>query len=176
LNLAEWLNRRVAPWITALGITPRSVTLEVCGRKSDIPIRLSISPARLHGKRYLVSLGGERGWVKNVRAAAGEAVLIHGSRRRVHLSEVPVEQRAPILMAWVRERAFTRSSRRAARLYFGTESPTLESMQKLALRYPVFEIEDREPSAPPPASSENALYITSPVLVSTSSKPREAAR
>ena len=116
-----------------------------------MPIRLSISPARLHGKRYLVSLGGERGWVKNVRSAEGEAVIVHGRRRRVHLSEVPVEQRAPILMAWVRERAFTRSSRRAVRLYFGTQSPTLEYLQKLAPGYPVFAIEDRESSAPPTA-------------------------
>lgn len=143
MNLAEWLNRRVAPWITALGITPRSVTLEVRGRRSGKPIRLSISPARLDAKRYLVSLGGERGWVKNVRAAHGDAFILHGRRVAVHLSEVPVRERAPILLAWVRERAFTRSPRRAARLYFGLEAPTLEDMQRLAPKYPVFLIEQR---------------------------------
>jgi hypothetical protein len=144
VKVADWLNRRVAPWITGLGITPRSVTLEVRGRRSGRPIRLSISPARLEGRRYLVSLAGERGWVKNVRQAQGRAFLIHGRRVPVHLSEVAVEERAPILLAWVRERAFTRSPRRAARLYFGLEAPTLEDMQRLAARYPVFAIEERE--------------------------------
>ena len=145
---ADWLNRQVAPWITALGITPRSVTLEVRGRRSGKPIRLSISPARLEGKRYLVSLAGERGWVKNVRGAQGHAFLIHGHRVPVHLTEVPVQERAPILLAWVSERAFTRSPRRAARLYFGLETPTLEDMRRLAPQYPVFAIE--ESGQPPP--------------------------
>jgi len=142
MNVEEWLNRRVAPWITALGITPRSVTLEVRGRRSGKAIRLSISPARLGGKRYLVSLAGERGWVKNVRAAGGDAFILHGRRVRVHLSEVPIQERAPVLLAWVRERAFTRSPRRAARLYFGLEVPTVEDMHRLAPQYPVFLIEE----------------------------------
>ena len=152
MNLGEWLNRHVAPSITALGITPRSVTLETRGRRSGKPVRLSISPARLQGRRYLVSLAGERGWVKNVRAANGEAVIIHGRRTPVRLVEVPVDQRAPILLAWVQERAFTRSPRRAARLYFGTEAPTLEYMRTLAPRYPVFMIDDREAGGKSPAA------------------------
>lgn len=141
MGLESWLNRRVAPWITALGITPRSVTLEVPGRRSGRPIRLSISPASYEGKRYLVSLAGERGWVRNARAAGGEAVIVHGRRTPVRLVEVPVEDRAPILMAWVSERAFTRSPERAARLYFGLESPTLADMEARAAQHPVFAIE-----------------------------------
>jgi hypothetical protein len=129
--------------VTALGITPRSVTLEVPGRRSGRPIRLSISPARLAGKRYLVSLAGVRGWVKNVRAAHGDAFILHGRRVPVHLSEIPIQERGPILLAWVSERAFTRSPRRAARLYFGLEAPTLADMQRLAPNYPVFVIEPR---------------------------------
>jgi hypothetical protein len=149
MSVVEWLNRRVAPLITALGVTPRSVTLEVRGRRSGKPIRLSMSPARLDGKRYLVSLAGERQWVKNVRAAKGEAFLIHGRRLPVHLAEVPLQKRAPILLAYIRERAFTRSARRAARLYFGLEAPTLEDMERLAARFPVFSIEPlgEDPSA-----------------------------
>lgn len=147
MNPSEWFNRHVAPWITALGITPRSVTLEVRGRRSGRAIRLSISPARFESRRYLVSLAGERGWVKNVRAAKGEAFIIHGRRVPVQLVEVPIDRRAPILLAWVQERAFTRSPSRAARLYFGLETPTLQNMQKLAPGYPVFEIEARAPSS-----------------------------
>lgn len=146
MGLAEWLNRHVAPWITALGITPRTVTLEVRGRRSGRPIRLSLSPTRFQGGSYLVSLAGERGWVKNVRAARGEAVIVHGGRTPIRLAEVPVERRAPILLAYVQRRAFTRSPERAARLYFGTRSPTLEHMESVAANYPVFAIEQRDPA------------------------------
>jgi hypothetical protein len=138
MKFVEWLNYRVAPWIAAIGVTPRTVTLEVRGRRSGRPIRLALSPARLEGQQYLVSLAGERHWVLNVRAAHGEAFILHGRRIPVHLEKVPVEHRAPILRAYIGERAFTRSPRRAARLYFGLETPTLEDMKRLAPRYPVF--------------------------------------
>ncbi len=140
MRFVGWLNRRVAPLITALGLTPRSVTLEVTGRRSGKPIRLSISPAEIGGREYLVSLYGEPAWVKNVRAAGGEAHVVHGGRRRVRLEEVPVAERAPILLAYVQRRAFTRSTRRAKRLYFGLDEPTLHDMRGMAERFPVFEI------------------------------------
>ena len=68
-----------------------------------------------------------------------------GVRRRFQLREVPVEERAPILLAYVQRRAFTRSPKRVARLYFGLEAPTLQDVEKLATRFPVFAIE--EPAA-----------------------------
>ena len=142
MSIVKWLNRRVVPLITALGIAPRSLTLEVRGRKSGNPIRLSLSPARLHGKRYPVSLAGEQEWLKNIRAAHGAVFILHGRRLPIHLSEVPAEQRGPILLAYVRERAFTRSAKRAAHLYFGLEAPTLEDMERLAPKYPVFLMEE----------------------------------
>ncbi len=94
MGLVDWLNRRVAPLITSMGVTPRSVTLEVKGRASGRPIRLSMSPSEIGGRQYLVSLAGERAWVKNVRASHGDAFIIHGGRRPVRLTEVPVEERA----------------------------------------------------------------------------------
>ncbi len=54
MSLVGWLNRRVVPWITALGITPRSVTLEVRGRRSGRPVRVALSPATLAGNRAAV--------------------------------------------------------------------------------------------------------------------------
>jgi hypothetical protein len=116
MGLVSWLNRRVAPLITSVEATPRNVTLEVRGRTSGKPIRLAISPSEVNGKRYLVSLAGERPWLKNVRAAHGEAFLIHGSRRRVHLRDVPVGDRAPIQLAYVQRRAFTQSPARSSTL------------------------------------------------------------
>jgi len=147
MKFVQWLNCRVAPWVTSLGLTPRSVTLEVRGRRTGKPIRVSLSPARLEGKQYLVSLAGERDWMKNVRAAHGQAFILHGRRRPVQLEEVALEHRAPILLAYTCERAFTRSARRSAILYFGLEAPRLEDMERLAPSYPVSRIEPRAPSS-----------------------------
>ncbi len=109
MSLVGWLNRRVVPWITALGSTPRSVTLEVRGRRSGRPVRVALSPATLADQRYLVSLAGERDWVKNVqkrtftRSPHQAAVLYVGVERPVlqDLDKLaskypvfPIEQRA----------------------------------------------------------------------------------
>jgi hypothetical protein len=94
--------------------------------------------------RLVPLLAGERDWVKNVRAARGDAFLLHGRRVPIHLAEVPVvEQRTLILLTYVQKRAFTRSPRRAALLYFGLERATLQDMEKLASKYPVFLVEPR---------------------------------
>ena len=59
--------------------------------------------ADYNGGRYLVSMLGERsGWVPNIRAAGGRAVIKHGGRREVQLVEVPVSERAPIIQAYVK--------------------------------------------------------------------------
>ena len=58
--------------------------------------------ADLDGERYLVAMLGKRvNWVRNVRAAGGAAVLHHGARTAVHLEEVPVAERAPILKRYL---------------------------------------------------------------------------
>lgn len=87
-------------------LVPIAAVLDVPGRVSGttIHVPLVIVPYRFHW--YLVSMLGERAnWVRNVRANEGDAVLLHGHRRPVHLVEVPVSQRAPIvrrylLVAW----------------------------------------------------------------------------
>lgn len=148
-RFVNWLNARVAPRLTALGLTSGSVTLEVIGRTSGKPIRLSVTRVRRDGRAYLVALGGESNWVKNARAADGRVTLISGRRVPVQLLEVPVGRRAPILLAYVNQRAFTHSGAQSARHFFGLSSkPTLEDMAALAGRYPVFEIlpaTNREP-------------------------------
>ena len=79
------------------------VTLEVAGRKSGRMIAFPVVMAHLNGERYLVSmLGNDAQWVGNVRAAQGKAFIRSGKRSAVHLEEVPVEQRAPILKAYLK--------------------------------------------------------------------------
>jgi deazaflavin-dependent oxidoreductase (nitroreductase family) len=139
-----WLGRRAAPFVTALGFAPRTVTLETVGRSTGRPDRVSLTLAQHGGARYAVSLQGERpAWVQNLRAADGRATIIAGRRRRVRLVEIPESERAPILLAWASRRAFTHSARSSARTSFGLDRPaTLADMTRLADRYAVFRVED----------------------------------
>src|SRR5512136_2800006 len=143
MSLVEWIQKKAIPWFTSLGLTSRTVTLEVRGRKTGRPIRVSLSRTDYGGRRYFVSLGGEGAWVKNVRAAGGQAVLISRSRTPIHLEEIPLADRAPVLLAYVQKRAFTHSGAQASRHFFGLgPRPTLEEMERIAERYVVFRIEE----------------------------------
>jgi hypothetical protein len=139
LKVSEWIKIRLIPWYTALGLTKRTVTLEVPGRKSGKSTRISLSRTDYGGYSYFVSLAGESGWVRNVRAAEGQATILSGGRKSVRLEEVSLEERAPVLLAYVQKRAFTHSGAQSARHFFGLgPNPTLEDMQALAERYIVF--------------------------------------
>lgn len=89
--------------IHSSGIAPNYlVTLEVVGRRSGRVISFPLAMVMLDGQRYLVSmLGNNATWVHNVRAAHGCATLRHGRTEQVQLEEVEVEQRAPILKAYL---------------------------------------------------------------------------
>ena len=141
MSLVEWIQKKAIPWFTSLGLTSRTVTLEVRGRKTGRPIRVSLARTDYGGQRYFVSLGGEVDWVKNVRAAGGQAVLISRSSTPINLEEILLADRAPVLLAYVQKRAFMHSGAQASRHFFGLgPRPTLEEMGKIAERYVVFKI------------------------------------
>jgi deazaflavin-dependent oxidoreductase (nitroreductase family) len=142
MGFIEWVTKKAIPWFTSLGITSRTVTLEVRGRKTGRPIRVSLARTDCGGNQYFVSLAGEVDWVKNVRAAEGKAVMVSRKRMPIRLKEIPLEERAPVLLAYVQKRAFTHSGAQASRLFFGLgPRPTLEEMERIAERYLVFKIE-----------------------------------
>ncbi len=89
--------------VHALGIWPaRLVTLQVRGRRTGRLIAFPLVVADLAGESYLVSMLGERAnWVPNLRAAGGNAVLLHGRREDVHLEEVDPAERPPILRRYL---------------------------------------------------------------------------
>ncbi len=89
--------------VFAWGLLPgRWVTLEVTGRRTGHPTRFPLGMADLDGEWYLVSMLGERcNWVRNVRAAGGRAVLVHGRRRPVLLVEVEASERARVLRRYL---------------------------------------------------------------------------
>jgi deazaflavin-dependent oxidoreductase (nitroreductase family) len=141
MNLVEWVKRVVIPWFTALGLTRRTVTLEVVGRTSGKPRRVSLSRTDYDGQQFFVSLAGESAWVLNVRAAGSKAVILSRGRHPVRLTEVSREERAPIMLAYVQKRAFTHSGAQASRHFFGLgPHPTLAEMGALADRYIVMRI------------------------------------
>lgn len=114
------------------------VALEVRGRRSGRTVTLPLVVAEVHGERYLVSMLGERvNWVRNVRAAEGEAVLRHGRREEVHLDEIAPEQRAPVLKAYV-----GRAPNARTHIPVDTDAP-LREFARVAPRFPVFRVVPR---------------------------------
>ena len=99
-RLARIMNR-ISALVFARGVArDYLVTLEVTGRRSGRRISLPLVMAVMDGQRYLVSMLGEKAaWVQNVRAENGKAILEHGRREEVRLEEIPIEQRAPVLIA-----------------------------------------------------------------------------
>lgn len=141
-RFVDWLRFEAIPWYTALGLTKGTVTLEVPGRKTGKPTRVSLTTVRRTGARYLVSLYDQSQWVKNVRAAGGQATILSRGRTPVQLVEIPQAERAPILLGYVRQRAFSHSGAASAKLFFGLgPNPTLADMEAIAERYIVFRIE-----------------------------------
>ena len=125
----------------AAGLLPRRwVTLEVPGRISGEIVSFPLGMADLDGRWFLVAMLGECNWVANVRANHGDAVLRRRRRRRVHLVEVPADQRAPVLARYVRIAPGGRPH-----IPVDVNAPLAE-FAAVAGRYPVFEVVDRPSS------------------------------
>jgi deazaflavin-dependent oxidoreductase (nitroreductase family) len=137
--LARLLDRFTAA-LSARGIGPdQLVTLQVPGRKSGRTVSLPLVAAEVDDERYLVSMLGEDvNWVRNVRAAGGDAVLRHGEREAVHLEEVAPERRAPILKAYLEAAPNAR-----AHVPIDKDAP-LGEFEQLAPRFPVFRVQPAE--------------------------------
>jgi len=143
MGFNEWLERTAVPWFTSLGLSKWTVTLEVTGRKSGQPRKVTIAIIKVNGQGYFVSVhGGDSDWVRNVRKAGGQAAILSGGRAPVRLVEVPVEERAPILQAYASKGVFGRSAADIARQFGVEPNPTIEQMAPLADRHPVFRIEE----------------------------------
>ena len=151
MELRKWLYRggrpnrvaRLADRFTA-ALSARGVgldylvTLEVPGRRSGRTVGLPIVVADVRGERYLVSMLGEGvNWVRNVRAAGGDATLRHGRREEVRLEEVTPERRAPVLKAYL-----GRAPNARVHIPVDKNAP-LADFERVAGRFPVFRIAPR---------------------------------
>jgi hypothetical protein len=133
--MARILNRGWAALASSGVASNYLVTLEVPGRKSGRIVSLPLVIAVVDGQRYLVSMLGDTvQWVQNVRAAGGNAVLLCGDREAVHLQEVPADQRAPILKAYLQAAP-------GARPHVPVHKDAgLAEFQKIAAAFPVFRL------------------------------------
>ena len=137
-RLARLLDRGTAA-LYALGVAPDYlVTLEVRGRRSGRTIALPLVMVVVGDERYLVSMLGEgTNWVRNVRAAGGDAALRHGRREEVHLEELAVDRRAPVLGTYLE-----RAPNARAHLPISRDAPPAE-FERVASRFPVFRVTPR---------------------------------
>ena len=147
-NVRRWLYRGKRPgWIATFANKAWAavvsaglggdlyVTLEMVGRKSGKKFSLPLVVGRVDGQRYLVSMLGEDvQWVKNVRAAKGNVTIRHGKREKVQLVEVPTEQRAPVIKAYLQ-----RATGAAPHIAVSKDAPLTE-FEKIAAAYPVFRV------------------------------------
>lgn len=121
------------------GLMPRKmISLEVKGRKSGEPRSTVVNVVEHDGRQYLVAPRGNTEWVRNVRAAGGEAAIKRGSREPVRLEEVPPEQRAPIIQTYLKQNAM------ATKSHFGIEPDApMQEFERIAARHPVFRIDKK---------------------------------
>ena len=111
------------------------VALEVTGRKTGRIISFPLVMVTLDGQRYLASMLGENTqWVRNIRASGGKAVLKSGGREDVQLEEIPADQRAPILKAYLQAAPGARPH-----VPVDKDAPHAE-FEKISARYPVFRL------------------------------------
>jgi hypothetical protein len=124
-------------WISGLGLTPQVLlTLQVKSRSSG-RLRSTVLVVASHQcQRYLVSMLGDGSeWVRNLRAAGGKAFIKRGRSRPVMLTEIPPEERAPILKAWCQ---IATSGRQHLPVLY--DAP-VSAFEAIAADYPVFRID-----------------------------------
>ncbi len=123
--------------LVRMGLKPSGAnTLIVKGRTSGKNRSMPVNPLDYEGKRYLVAPRGTTNWVRNLRAA-GNASLRGGRKTvRIEATEVPVDQRAPIIRAYLDHWGIT------AREFDVSKDATVADIESIAAYHPVFEIRE----------------------------------
>src|SRR5512135_46394 len=134
-GIAKMVNRMWAMAASKNVMSNGLVALEVIGRKSGRVVSFPLVMVTVEGQRYLASmLGDNTQWVRNVRAADGKAVLRRGGREDVRLEEISVDQRAPLLKAYLQAAPGARPH-----VPVDKDAPLAE-FEKIAAAYPVFRL------------------------------------
>jgi deazaflavin-dependent oxidoreductase (nitroreductase family) len=98
------INNTIISSLLRLGVNVWSFSLlTVRGRKSGKPIETPLAIFVQEGKRYLIAPYGVVNWVRNLRAAGGEATLTRGRRtEKIYAIELEPVAAAPIFRDAVR--------------------------------------------------------------------------
>ncbi len=142
-RLNRWVGVPMARW----GLVPGDVaSLDVRGRRTGKVRAVPVVVTRHGGGEYLVALAGESQWVRNVRAAGGRAVLRRRRARPVRLEELPVPERAPVIVSYLEQgarRGGDGTRENQARSYFGLDpDASPDDVAAVAAGYPVFRVTD----------------------------------
>jgi deazaflavin-dependent oxidoreductase (nitroreductase family) len=124
----------IAP-LARLGIAgKRTHVLTVVGRKTGRKYSTPVQLVFRDGQRWLVSPYGERGWVRNARAA-GEVELTRALKtERLRVDEVDAQTAAPILREYLKETPVVKP-------YFDADADSpLEAFAAEAALHPVFRL------------------------------------
>ena len=135
-----WFARKVfAPFLNLLmhlGVSAwGSRVLEHKGRRSGKSFRTPVNLLTVGTDEYLVSPRGESEWVRNVRAANGQLVLILGRHHQAYTAtEVPLVATPEILRTYLRRWKFE------VGMFFEGVGPDSTDAEFLAVaaRHPVF--------------------------------------
>lgn len=125
-------------WLGLHGIGPKKmVSLEVRGRKSGEPRSVAVNEVSVNGQRYLVAPRGNTEWSRNARINP-DAVITRRKSENVTLAELPVNERAPIIQAYLRENAWV------TKREFGIDPKApINEFEAIADKHPVFKITPR---------------------------------
>jgi deazaflavin-dependent oxidoreductase (nitroreductase family) len=99
--------RGKAPWFVAHVLNPIFLRtggmpiLSVRGRRTGRLLRTPINVVQLADGSYLTSPRGETGWSRNLRATGECWLRMNGTERHYRAVEVPPEERAPIIAAYL---------------------------------------------------------------------------
>lgn len=148
VNTFVRINNAMTSSLLRLGVNLWSFALlTVRGRKSGKPIETPIAIFVQEGKRYLIASYGVVNWVRNLRAAGGEATLTRNRRiEKIHAIELPPETAAPIFRQALRSgppgipAAIFRMYRSLFVLPYlnVTDNSSLEEFEREVLTHPVF--------------------------------------
>ena len=141
----DWFTQHVfnplVQGLTRLGLSVwGSRILEHRGRVSGRRFRTPVNLLTIDGVEYLVAPRGETQWVRNVRQADGHLVLILGRRRQTRSGrELPVDERVPVLRAYLRRWKFETG------MFFDGVTPDSTDAEWAveAERHPVFALNER---------------------------------
>ncbi|MBE3559085.1 MAG: nitroreductase family deazaflavin-dependent oxidoreductase [Ktedonobacteraceae bacterium] len=134
--MANALFAAVNRLLVRTGLRPNPISsLTVVGRKTSKAYTVQVRVIEHNGQRWLVAPYGEVNWVRNIRAAGGQAILTSGRTSHViRVEEVSSETAAPVLKQYL-------SVATAVHPHFNVtpESPLAEFAAE-APRHPVFRI------------------------------------